>query len=309
MKHTMLSVCIPTYNRATLLEETLKNIVSLKIFNECDEIEFIILDNASSDHTQEIGEHFAKMFPEKIKYYRNKSNIKDRNFGKVLSLGTGTFLKLSNDTLLHTDSGLRHTLDAIKKYQKEKPILCFRCTSPGKADKRLNTLNDLWFERSYYTTWIAEFGVWKSDFTSAEDFGRLAETHLTQVDFLLRLMSSKRDAVIIEDSFFSLIPRKKIGTGCVNSARVFGRDYLDLLDPYVQSGEISNATFRREQWRVFRNLILPNNLITRPDFEFPKDGFVKHLLFHYKYKFYFWLAVPITIVAKALSIFRKSINL
>ena len=309
MEKKLLSICIPTYNRAELLQTMLRNIVSLKVFSESDEIECIVLDNASTDNTQEIGERFAKEFPSKIKYFRNATNIEDRNFGKALSLGTGTFLKLSNDTLLHTDSGLRHTLAIIRKYESEKPILCLERADSEGGEKRYSSLEEFWRARSYSTTWIAEFGTWKSDFTSADDFGQRAETHLTQVDFLLRLMSQKKDAVIIKDSFFTLIPRKRIGTGCVNSSRVFGRDYLDLLAPYVKTGEISKSSYNREKWRVFRYLILPNNLITRPDFEFPKDHFVKHLFFHYKWKFYFWAATPLSILARMVAKARKIIKL
>lgn len=309
MEKVLLSICIPTYNRAEHLQTMLRNIVSLKVFSECDEIEYIVLDNASTDNTQEIGERFAREFPSKIKYFRNSTNIEDRNFGKALSLGIGTFLKLSNDTLLHTDSGLRHTLAIIKKYEAEKPILCFERADTEGGEKRYSSLEEFWRARSYSTTWIAEFGTWKSDFTSADDFGRRAETHLTQVDFLLRLMSLKKDAVIVKDSFFTLIPRKRIGTGCVNSSRVFGRDYLDLLAPYVKTGEISESSYNREKWRVFRYLILPNNLITRPDFEFPKDHFVKHLFFHYKWKFYFWAVIPLTILARMAAKVRKIIKL
>lgn len=193
----LLSLCIPTFNRADLLRQMLDNLASLDVFRDGADIEVVIVDNASTDDTRAVGEQFAARHPGKARYYRNDVNIQDANFGRALSLGRGEFLRLSNDTLLHSDAGLRRTLDVIRRYRDEKPIVCLHRTEPGRPDLLLTSLDAFWRERSYLTTWIAEFGVWKSDFTSAEDFARAAETHLTQVDFLLRLMSAKQRAVVV----------------------------------------------------------------------------------------------------------------
>lgn len=304
----LLSLCIPTFNRADLLRQMLEHLTSLDVFRNGPDIEAVIVDNASTDDTPTVGETFAARHPGKIRFYRNETNIEDRSFGKALSLGRGVFLRLSNDTLLHSNAGLLRTLDVIRRYRDEKPLVCLHRAEPGRPDLLLTSLDALWLERSYLTTWIAEFGVWKSDFTSAEDFARAAETHLTQVDFLLRLMSAKRRAVVVDDLFFTGLPRKSIGVGGVNSARVFGVDYLDLLHPYVVSGALSSRTFDRERWRVFRYLILPNALITRPGFQFPKDGFVRHLAKHYWFCWYFWLAVPAATCARVVAAARRRIG-
>lgn len=304
----LLSICIPTYNRANLLKSMLENLIALDVMKKSDEIEIVILDNASPDETETVGRDFATRYSNLVRYYRNDVNIGDANFGKVLSLGRGEFLKLSNDTLLHTEEGLRYTLDLIRRYRKTKPILCLRCTSTGNPEQHFTTLDSFWKARSYFCTWIAEFGVWKSDFTTAEDFARATETHLTQVDFQLRLMMRKKDAVIVEGIFFKGIPRKKMGAECVNSARVFGVDYIDLLLPYVKTGYLSSSTLNQEKWRVFRYMILPNVLITRPTFMFPKSGFVKHLFKHYKFKCYFWGSIPFVLLARPIAWARKIIN-
>jgi glycosyltransferase involved in cell wall biosynthesis len=303
----LLSLCIPTYNRANELRQTLAHLVSLKAFSEGDEIEAVISDNASTDYTREVALSFVEKHPHKIRYHRNERNVEDKNFGIVLSKGRGVFLKLSNDTLLHTENGLRRTLDVIRRNQEKKPVLCFRCESKGKADSHFTDLDSFWHARSYFSTWIAEFGTWRSDFTSAEDFNRAAETHLTQVDFLLRLMSAKHDAVIVEDIFFKLVPRKRIGIGSVNAARVFGRDYLDLLMPYLGPDGISKTTFRREKRLVFRWLVLSSFLNTRPGFLFPKDSFVRHLFKYYKWNWYFWISVPFAWAARAVSTIRNAL--
>lgn len=65
---TLLSICIPTYNRAEIIRETLYHLVQIKN----DKIEIIISDNCSHDNTQEIVKNFND---DRIKYFRNKENL------------------------------------------------------------------------------------------------------------------------------------------------------------------------------------------------------------------------------------------
>lgn len=71
----LLSICIPTYNRAHYLKQCLDNIVcqfkDKKIKNS---IEIIISDNASTDNTAQIAEKFQKNF-DNIKYFQNEKNL------------------------------------------------------------------------------------------------------------------------------------------------------------------------------------------------------------------------------------------
>ncbi|NTV73513.1 MAG: glycosyltransferase, partial [Holophaga sp.] len=48
----LLSICIPTYNRASLLELTLENVLAQT--KGLPDVEVVVSDNASTDHTQEI---------------------------------------------------------------------------------------------------------------------------------------------------------------------------------------------------------------------------------------------------------------
>ena len=304
LEKPLLSLCIPTYNRAAELQQMLENLVSLDVFKNSTEIEAIVSDNASTDNTEQVARSFVERFPTRISYYRNAENVIDRNFGIALSKGKGIFLKLSNDTLLHTEAGLRHTLDAIRRHADEKPMLCFRSLPERAPDRRFTSLDDFWQVRSFHSTWIAEFGTWQSDFTSAEDYNRNADTHLTQVDFLLRQMSAKTNAVIIQDLFFTQVKRTRIGQGGVNAALIFGQYYFDLLFPYVKSGEITNSTWQQEKWNIFRYLVLNNFLITSPLYRFPKDHYVKHLFKYYKWKWYFWVSIPFVLVARVVAPIR-----
>ena len=82
-----LSICIPTYNRANFISETLDSIVK----QATDEIEIIISDNASQDNTKDVVSYYQSQFPQII-YHCNKTNIgASQNYLKVVELAKGEF--------------------------------------------------------------------------------------------------------------------------------------------------------------------------------------------------------------------------
>ena len=94
-KQPILSICIPTYNRADVLDLCLTSIVQNKAFSE--EIEVVISDNNSTDNTSSIALKYIEKY-QNVFYNRNSQNIgAEKNFIKVLELANGKFKKLHND--------------------------------------------------------------------------------------------------------------------------------------------------------------------------------------------------------------------
>lgn len=71
MSTPLLSICIPTYNRATLLAKALQAVGPQVQANE--ETELIVSDNCSTDETPTVVERAQSRWP--IRYHRNESNI------------------------------------------------------------------------------------------------------------------------------------------------------------------------------------------------------------------------------------------
>jgi abequosyltransferase len=92
----LLSICIPTYNRSSLLRESLAYILVAAKGHE-DKIEIVISDNASTDDTQMICVHFQNNRRFDIKYYRNFENTVDRNFFIVAGLARGEYIWILGD--------------------------------------------------------------------------------------------------------------------------------------------------------------------------------------------------------------------
>ncbi|HEY6008951.1 MAG TPA: glycosyltransferase family 2 protein, partial [Geobacteraceae bacterium] len=88
-----LSICIPTYNRAGLLRETLESIVG----QARDGLEIVVCDNASTDATPQLVEAFRERFPA-IHYFRWPENMGfDRNILKTVEEAHGDYCWLMGD--------------------------------------------------------------------------------------------------------------------------------------------------------------------------------------------------------------------
>jgi abequosyltransferase len=108
---TRLSICIPTFNRAHYLNESLNSILaSVKGYETS--VEIVISDNASDDQTLQLVQEFQKSFPW-IKYYRNDTNIGgERNFYAAAERGRGIYVWVFGDD----DRMLPETIPALLKY-------------------------------------------------------------------------------------------------------------------------------------------------------------------------------------------------
>lgn len=97
---SLLTICIPTYNRGQLLEQSIQKMIPV-----CKEhnIQICISDNASTDDTNVIMAGYLEAYPF-IHYYRQKENIgSDDNFEFVLKMAQTKYRWLMSDTTFVTD--------------------------------------------------------------------------------------------------------------------------------------------------------------------------------------------------------------
>lgn len=93
IKKKLVSIIMPTYNRANLLTETVKNILS----QTYKDFELIIIDDCSTDKTLNIVRELAKE-DSRIKYLRNEVNMKIvKTLNKGLHEAKGTYIARADD--------------------------------------------------------------------------------------------------------------------------------------------------------------------------------------------------------------------
>src|SRR6185503_407006 len=115
----LLSVCIPTRNRARYLRELLTAFASQieqGKFGPAD-LAFYISDNAAEDETPEVIRAFKQKVPWTVDS-RNPSNIGgDENIGKVRRQGQGQYIWVLGDDEILCDNSLGKLLAALRKHQ------------------------------------------------------------------------------------------------------------------------------------------------------------------------------------------------
>ncbi|EIF6290040.1 glycosyltransferase [Clostridium perfringens] len=112
-KNCLVSIIIPTYNRADRILKTLKSAINQSYKN----IEIIIIDDNSDDNTEQI---VKKYLNDKVHYYKNKVNLggaKSRNVGVKKSNGDIIAFLDSDDEWLENKIQLQ-----IEKFLKNKDV-------------------------------------------------------------------------------------------------------------------------------------------------------------------------------------------
>lgn len=282
----LLSICIPTRDRASYLEKSLQSIVQQEFFTATNLVEIVISDNCSSDNTFEVCREFVNKYPGKIKYSKNEKDLSDLNFELALGLGSGSFLKIMNDNVVWATGSLEYITNLIKISENVKPLIFF--LNNVKVMKEplyiYNNVNDFMDAVSHHVTWLGGFGIWKSQFDVIVDFSRKLNFALVQMDVLLRLINSGVSCVV--DNLKIFYPDTSLRKGSYNVARVFGNNYLVILNEYKE--KINLDLFYRLKEDVFLDHIVPCYFST--DFDFYGHEFYE-LLEHFKNETYYEAAI------------------
>ena len=116
MNKIKLSIVIPTYNGAEWIEDTIDS-VARQIFDHKDSVEFIIRDNASTNHVDKIVERKNKEYNGIIKYNRRvETAIADVNFREAIGLASGEYLLLLGDDDLLFPNFIEQSLRILNEY-------------------------------------------------------------------------------------------------------------------------------------------------------------------------------------------------
>lgn len=243
----LLSICIPTYNRASYLKGALEHLSSDPAFD--DRVEVVVSDNASSDDTEIIVKAFTEKYGN-IKYFRNSENVRDANFKLVLERATGQYLKLFNDTLRFKADGMSKMLDVILAANESQGLQFYQNISFLSSENRtVNGVEELMSTVSHNITWIGNFGIWRSELEFLDVDDRYARMQLAQVAWLLNMVGKKEIRIEFGDWYDPLWPKNK---GGYNFFQVFIINYLAILSDYGLKGR----SYSVEKYRLFRHCLL-----------------------------------------------------
>ena len=287
-KQPLLSICIPTYNRADVLKQCLESIVVGGYYD--GEVEVIVSDNCSSDNTFEVVNEYVLKY-QYIYYYRNDTNIGgDRNILKSLELSTGVFLKITNDYSIFTEGAISKLLQTIKENEDKKPVIYFN-QRENLEYCLFNTLDDVVVREKWAMSWIGSYGYWKEDFDSWTNRDARISTMFQQVDWFVR---SYRRSRIILYVCFPLTTRKETRSkqGGYDFIKVHTTNFFIQFRELVLSGDLKKDSFIKLKKHVLvcmlawiKKLKVDNGKTYRYEYNNPYSQ-----LF-FEYKRYLWFYV------------------
>jgi glycosyltransferase involved in cell wall biosynthesis len=116
MSQELLSICIPTYNRARLLRQILEALGAQIRAAGAENVVIYISDNGSPDNTRQCVEEFQKQSGVRVVYARNDSNVGiSKNLLKVMAMGRGRFVWTLGDDELVADNAVPNLVKVLRE--------------------------------------------------------------------------------------------------------------------------------------------------------------------------------------------------
>jgi len=257
MGKILLSLCIPTFNRAPILNQGTRKLLELPAFDS--EVELVICDNCSTDETPAVVEKLKADFPTKnITYHRNASNVQDINFFEALNQGQGRYRKLLNDYTYIKSDGLEIMKSEIRAHDGE-PCALFFSGSVMKAKKGTavaHNADEMVKYMYHHLTWISNFGVWDSDIDVIKSRTDKWSTHIMQVYWILDFATTKQNCYIFD--FKKKYGRVEVADSYrvpYNVFNILAKNYYDILYSYRDQGLISDETIKKDKTNSLKTFV------------------------------------------------------
>jgi glycosyltransferase involved in cell wall biosynthesis len=105
----LISIALCTYNGSQYLEKQIRSILNQTYKN----IEIVVVDDCSTDHTYEITQKLATEYPQ-IRSFKNSKNLGfNKNFEKAIKLATGAFIAISDQDDIWLNCKLERLINNI----------------------------------------------------------------------------------------------------------------------------------------------------------------------------------------------------
>lgn len=283
----LISICIPTKDRADLLDETLQSIFDEPVDRSLFEI--VVSDNSDDDATLMVVNKFKSMGLQCI-YYRNPEKG-FYNSIQSLILGQGDFLKLHNDYTKFKPGCLQKLIDLVIDNLERKTQMLFTDGNLKSGTVTHFPDFDSFLEASsYWNTWSSAFSIWKEDLHSLPSDKEDLNDQFPHTSLLFYNINKK--SYLIDDR--SLFENSKVAKkGGYNIFYNFCVLYIEMLVLLNKSGGISTRTFKsikRKMAFYFVSSWYCNSVLCKGDYSFDNSNCIKNILKHYGF---FYLAVII----------------
>lgn len=246
----LLSICIPTYNRAPYLDICLDSIYSQIGNNEL--IEVVVSDNASPDTTPEVIAKYMALYSN-MRAVRNETNIEgDPNIYYVTTLGKGKFLKIQGDDDFFVDGKIMPLLNLLH-HHPECGVIHISLIN-GIRPAIFNTgMNNFLAATSLYSGFITSVILKREDLEKVENPTLFMDSYFNHIYLQYSILKNNPHFCIIYDSMFTYgaAPESQY-----SFAEVYLNNYPTILNYFLGNG-LSAEEIAKEKKQVLYSYTIP----------------------------------------------------
>jgi glycosyltransferase involved in cell wall biosynthesis len=278
----LLTLAIPTYNRAAILDRALK-IIQPQLASAKYPVEFIVSDNASPDNTREVVQKYIDAgMP--IRYIRNQQNVGPAdNILQCYKIGKGKYVWVIGDDDYLTDTALDYILSVLNNTNEYGVIYCCLNSSKNGYKEYTNKKNYL-LEMGYWISFISAIIINKK-YIDIFDFNNHKEFWVSVI-FIIDGIVGCACNVSIYEKIFSEAGIDGSNNGGYNYFEVFIEEFLSTWKKYGKKVGIGWLVYEKLKYRLFREHIIIYTYVLL--FRHRKTNFKTEHAWYYLFKYYWY---------------------
>lgn len=308
-RRPLLSILIPTYNRADCLEFNLKHLVSQLDEIPLDMVEVIVSDNCSSDRTEEVFKNFSRY--KGLKFLRAEKNIgAELNCLKLLHESGGQFVWIFGDDEVLCATGLSKVVSLL---EKNKKIGLLHITQDGHtnleefnserkhSDPSIEIFNNsaeflekVSYNLSFITSNIFNRELIQKSETPANFF---IGSQLNQQGLYLQAALKADYNIYFTDRVFSQLLNN---TGSYKLFEVFGKNQQVIFSHFKKLG-LKNRTIFKINNDLLKFFFPQFIVLTKSSKAFEKESAIRILFSSFKsYKYFWFYCFPLLLIPESI---------
>lgn len=254
MNKPLLSLCIPTYNRAPFLDILLGRIAGQtgELVNP-ENLELFVSDNCSDDNTPDVVKKYLQAgLP--INYIRNESNLgMDGNFVQCFRKAKGKYIWLLGDDDFLKEGALNKILQSLNGGDYglvHLDVVSKKIETPKEYTDSRQFISDV----SYWITFISG-NIVNSKYVPVVDFEKYMGTFFTLMPlYMTAAFAEKKNLMIYEQMMDCSADSKR--NGGYDFFEVFVNNYLNIWKKFVRKGDLSVWMYEREKYFLMRKYLV-----------------------------------------------------
>jgi glycosyltransferase involved in cell wall biosynthesis len=238
----LLTIAIPTYNRAADLTTALAHIAG-QLGPVADAVEVLVSDNCSTDGTEGVVRKYIEQ-GFRINYYKNRENIgPDNNFLQCFNAASGKYVWILGDDDIVLDGALARILPVLASGEYGLLYLnsygfaadpAAERPGPGPEGYEVYDTPPPFLARAgYFLTFISTSVVNKELAARNMDVESFRSTNLIQLAWTFNAVFNARSNAFLKSY---AVAAKTGASGGYKLCQVFGRNFQRAFDIYIAKG-------------------------------------------------------------------------